>query len=86
MADTERLVADHPISRRRARDIRREVLMMRAFQSPLIGPVLRRVGGPENILQMGMGFWSSRVILTAVKCGVAVFSPNWPVARCRNKN
>ncbi|MCW2685954.1 MAG: O-methyltransferase family 2 [Mycobacterium sp.] len=62
--------AKHLLSRRRVRDIRREVMMMRAFQSRLIGSVLRRLGGPESILQLGMGFWSSRVILTAVECGV----------------
>jgi O-methyltransferase domain/Dimerisation domain len=58
------------LSRHRARTIRREVTMMRAFQSRLLGPVLRRFGGPEDILQLGMGFWTSRVIIIAVECGV----------------
>jgi hypothetical protein len=74
VSDTEAVAARDPaakgLSRRRARDIRREVLMMRAFQNRLIGPLLRRLSGPENILQLGMGFWASRVILTAVECGV----------------
>jgi hypothetical protein len=71
--DGESLEADQAkqvLSRRRVRDIRREVIMMRAFQSRLIGPVLRRLGGPESLLQMGMGFWPSKVILAAVECGV----------------
>src|SRR6202165_1530472 len=51
--DGESLDADQAkqvLSRRRVRDIRREVIMMRAFQSRLIGPVLRRLGGPESLL------------------------------------
>ena len=58
------------LSREHARSIRREVLLMRAFQSRLAGPVLRRFAGPEHIMQTGMAFWYSRVILTAVECGV----------------
>jgi hypothetical protein len=42
---------------------------MRAFQSRIIGPVLRRVAGPQNILEVGMAFWSSRVDLAAVEFG-----------------
>ena len=51
-------------------DIRRERRMMRAFQNPVLGPLLRRFGGPEDIVQMGMSFWSSRLILSAVEAGV----------------
>jgi hypothetical protein len=51
-------------------DVRRERLMMRAFQNPLLGPLLRRVINPEDILEDGMSFWSSRLILTAVESGV----------------
>jgi SAM-dependent methyltransferase len=52
------------------RQIALETLMMRAFQNRLTGPILRRVGGPEEIMQTGMGFWSSRVVLTAVEFGL----------------
>lgn len=53
-----------------ARDIRRERLLMRLFQSRIIGRALQRIGGPQHIVEMGMGFWSSRLVLTAVECGV----------------
>jgi hypothetical protein len=43
---------------------------MRAFQSRITGPVLRRIAGPQNTLEMGMAFWSSRVVLAAVEFGV----------------
>jgi hypothetical protein len=43
---------------------------MRAFQSRITGPVLRRIAGPQNILELGMAFWSSRVVLAAVEFGV----------------
>jgi hypothetical protein len=43
---------------------------MRAFQSRITGPVLRRVAGPQNILEMGMAFWSSRAVLAAIEFGV----------------
>jgi hypothetical protein len=51
-------VGSMPSVRTRARDIRRERRMMRAFQNPVLGPVLRRFGGPEDIERMGMSFWS----------------------------
>lgn len=51
-------------------DVRHEIRMMRAFQSRLAGPLLRRIAGPQDIVEMGMAFWSSRLILTAVECGV----------------
>jgi hypothetical protein len=43
---------------------------MRAFQSRVAGPVLRHFARPQNILEVGMAFWSSRVVLTAVEFGV----------------
>jgi hypothetical protein len=43
---------------------------MRAFKSRITGPVLRRGAGPQNILEMGMAFWSSRVVLAAIEFGV----------------
>ena len=58
------------VSRERARALRRELLLMRAFQSRVAGPVLRHFARPQNILEVGMAFWSSRVVLTAVEFGV----------------
>lgn len=54
----------------RAHDIRRERRMMRAFQNPILGPLLRRFGGPQEIVELGMSFWSSRLVLSAVESGV----------------
>lgn len=54
----------------RARDVRRERLLMRALQSRVVGPVLRHFADPQKILELGMAFWSSRVVLTAVEFGV----------------
>jgi hypothetical protein len=54
----------------RARAVRREVLLMRALQSRVVGPALRCFANPQKILEMGMGFWSSRIVLTAVEFGV----------------
>jgi hypothetical protein len=50
--------------------VRREVRLMRALQNRLVGPVLRLWAGPQKILELGMAFWSSRVVLTAVEFGV----------------
>jgi methyltransferase family protein len=58
------------LSRDRARALRREVLLMRAFQSRVTGTVLRRIAKPQNILELGMAFWSSPVVLSAVEFGV----------------
>lgn len=44
--------------------------MMRAFQNRLAGLILRRVTGVEQVMREGMGFWSSRVVLTAVERGL----------------
>ena len=52
------------------REIRRELLLMRAPQSRLVGPLLRRFAVPEYILETGMGYWPSRVVLTAIEFGV----------------
>jgi precorrin-6B methylase 2 len=54
----------------RRHDIRRERLMMRAFQNRILGPLLRRLGGPQDLVQLGMSFWSSRLIQSAVEAGV----------------
>ncbi|MFI6211282.1 methyltransferase [Nocardia brasiliensis] len=73
MAQPERPAAalpSAPLDPGRSRDIRRELLLMRAFQSRLAGPLLRRFADPQRILETGMGFWSSRVVLTAVEYGV----------------
>jgi hypothetical protein len=50
--------------------VRREVLLMRALQGPVVGPLLRYLADPQKVLERGMGFWSSRVVLTAVEFGV----------------
>ncbi|MFI1919713.1 methyltransferase [Nocardia sp. NPDC020380] len=54
----------------RVRGIRRELLLMKAFQSRIAGPILRRFADPQQILEQGMAFWPSRVVLTAVEAGV----------------
>jgi SAM-dependent methyltransferase len=69
-----------PSVRDRAREIRRERLMMRAFQNPITGPLLRRFGGPQDIVEMGMSFWSSRLILSAVDSGVFTELGNGPAS------
>lgn len=58
-----------PISYR-AHDIAHERLLMRLFQSRIVGSALRRFAGPQSILEIGMAFWSSRLLLAAVECGV----------------
>lgn len=64
-----------------ARDIRRERLRMRAFQSRVIGPMLRHFGGPQTIVEMGMAFWSSRLILTVVEHGVFTELAGGPLSK-----
>ena len=61
-------------------DLRRERLMMRAFQNPLLGPVLRKLINPQAILEDGMSFWSSRLILTAVDRGVFTLLAEGPLS------
>ncbi|SON61066.1 3-hydroxy-5-methyl-1-naphthoate 3-O-methyltransferase [Mycobacterium simulans] len=63
----------------RRHEIQRERRMMRAFQNPILGPLLRRFGGPQDIVQMGMSFWSSRLILSAVEAGVFTQLGNGPM-------
>src|ERR1700676_4877927 len=70
-------------ARDHARTLRREVWLMRAFQSRVAGPVLRRFARPQNILELGMGFWSSRVVLTAVEFGVFTQLAAGPLSRQR---
>jgi hypothetical protein len=62
-------------------EIRRETLMMRAFQNRVIGPVLRQLSGPEEIMKTGMGFWSSRVVLTAVEFGLFTELARQPLSK-----
>jgi precorrin-6B methylase 2 len=50
--------------------IRRERQMIRLFQHPVGGWLVRRFGGPESVVRTGMGFWPSRVVLSAVECGL----------------
>lgn len=59
-----------PSLRNHSREVRRERRIMQAFQNPILGPALRRFGGPQEIVRMGMSFWSSRLILSAVESGV----------------
>ena len=61
-------------------DVRRERLMMRAFQNPLVGPVLRKLANPQDIIEDGMAFWSSRLILTAVERGVFTLLAEGPLS------
>src|SRR5262245_182423 len=61
---------NQPLSPSRARAVRREVRLMRAMQSPVVGPVLRRFADPAKLLEMGMAFCSSQVVLTAVEVGL----------------
>ena len=43
---------------------------MRLLQSRIMGSVLRRFADPQKLLELGMSFWSSRVVLTAVVLGL----------------
>ncbi|MGH3959246.1 methyltransferase [Mycobacterium sp.] len=42
--------------------------------------MLRRFGGPHHIVEMGMAFWSSRLVLTAVECGVFTALADGPLS------
>jgi hypothetical protein len=57
-------------SKLRARTMRRDLLLLRALQSRSLGSAIRWFIDPQRILQLGMGFWSSRVVLTAVEMGL----------------
>jgi len=61
-------------------DTRGERLMMRAFQNPLVGALLRRFANPQDIITEGMAFWSSRLILTAVEHGVFTLLAQGPMS------
>ncbi len=61
-------------------DIRRERLMMRAFQNPAASWVLRKIVNPQDILESGMAFWSSRLILTAVERGIFTLLAKGPLS------
>ena len=50
--------------------IRREVFLMRMVQNRVVGAVLRRASGAEQIMRDGMGFWASRAVLIAVEHGL----------------
>ena len=54
--------------------------MMRAFQNRLVGPVLRKLANPQDIIEDGMAFWSSRLILTAVDRGVFTLLAEGPLS------
>jgi hypothetical protein len=60
--------------------VRRERLMMRAFQNPVTGRLLRRIANPQDIIEAGMAFWSSRLILTAVERGVFTMLAKEPLS------
>src|SRR5262245_14793624 len=54
----------------RTRAMRRDLMLLRVLQSRSLGPALRLLVDPQRVLQLGMGFWSSRVVLTAVEMGL----------------
>jgi len=53
-----------------AADLRREILLMKALQNPVTHRALRCFADPQQLLESGMAFWSSQVVLTAVDCGL----------------
>jgi hypothetical protein len=61
-------------------DVRRERRMMRAFQNPVISALLRRLVNPVDIMESGMAFWSSRLIMTAVERGVFTLLAQGPMS------
>ncbi len=61
-------------------DVRRERLMMRAIQNPMISWLLRKIVNPQDIIEDGMAFWSSRLILTAVERGIFTLLANGPLS------
>jgi hypothetical protein len=70
LGDSSIAATTDQLSRDRARALRREIMLMLVFQRRVRGPLLRRLAGPQNIVEVGMAFWSSRVVLTAVEFGV----------------
>jgi O-methyltransferase domain/Dimerisation domain len=61
-------------------DVQRERLMMRAFQNRLVSALLRRLVDPQDIIESGMAFWSSRLIMTAVEKGVFTLLARGPMS------
>jgi len=53
--------------------------MMRIFQNPFLGPLVRRFGGPQDIVETGISSWSSRLTLSAVESGVFTGLANGPL-------
>jgi len=43
--------------------------MRRAFQNPVVCALLRRLVDPQDIIESGMAFWSSRLIIPPSKKG-----------------
>jgi hypothetical protein len=62
-------------------NVRRERRMMRAFQNPVVAALLRRLVNPQDIMESGMAFWSSRLIMTAVERGVFTLLAQGPMSR-----
>jgi hypothetical protein len=61
-------------------DVRRERRMMRAFQNPVVSALLRRLVNPQDIIESGMAFWSSRLVMTAVEKGVFTLLAQGPMS------
>jgi len=53
-----------------AADLAYERRLMWALQNPVVSAALRQFIDPQEVLRLGMSFWSSRVVLTAVDQGV----------------
>lgn len=69
--DDSHVVGDTESSdNRRSVELRRDLLLMRAFQGRIVGPLFRRFANPQNTLVAGMGFCSAQVILTAIEFGL----------------
>jgi hypothetical protein len=61
-------------------DVQRERRMMRALQTPVVSALLRRLVNPQEVIEAGMAFWSSRLILTAVESGVFTLLARGPLS------
>jgi Dimerisation domain len=61
-------------------DVQRERRMMRAFQNPVASALLRRLVNPQDIIESGMAFWSSRLVMTAVEKGVFTLLAQGPMS------
>src|SRR5262245_300795 len=71
---TDAGVKSHPgmvaARKARTRTMRRDLLLLKVLQSRSLGPAMRWLVDPQRVLHLGMGFWSSRVVLTAVEIGL----------------